>query len=593
MSAAAKLLFWARRELKPFFNNSLRIPKSRSELGGNPGLTIEDLVEFNSFKVAKLRPIVRWDWERGLPMTFNDDGTQDPCLQEPSRKWDTSWWRMKLCQNVMLKQPRWRQGNVYERGLLTGLWQGVYFLSNNASLTEVLRTAKCPEVVSDFFELLPRPMFVRLQEHGFVRISRPSCVTYAEPRSRLPQPKPIPVAKPPSTNVSVCTDDGVEDVTIPADVSISNAWIPGPVGSLKWYEGEPLNPPIRRDAYVSDEQRNGKEPMRSMNFVVSPGLPSIFRDNESLGLIPSSEESNYSPDFDHRFLYESYEPGKESVHTRVEKAKDQVTDLYGISLSSVAGPGEDLGPGCLSEDEVEAIFSSIGMGERSISSTDGEGGHYGAEHDGDDQVFDLGLELDPKQHSPSGQLGLTAAPHALSLRTLDWQEIPTPASVPASISSLSASTASPAPLYDQDKIATRIGGAQASTSSIDLGTDHSTVCDHSEVLHDRFRSSHDRHRVENCNDGIEDTIVTGEPDERHRLAWGSCVYYGRVRPWDGMIAILKQHPTTDPWNYGNFLFYGYIYGGDTFVGNWRFASVDPLTPAFEAPFIMSKRPEES
>jgi hypothetical protein len=44
-----------------------------------------------------------------------------------------------------------------------------------------------------------------------------------------------------------------------------------------------------------------------------------------------------------------------------------------------------------------------------------------------------------------------------------------------------------------------------------LGSDHSTVRDPSEdELYDRFRPSGDRYRVEGCNDGIEDTIVTGE-----------------------------------------------------------------------------------
>ena len=37
------------------------------------------------------------------------------------------------------------------------------------------------------------------------------------------------------------------------------------------------------------------------------------------------------------------------------------------------------------------------------------------------------------------------------------------------------------------------------------------------------------------------------------------------------------------------IYYGYLYGGDTFVGNWRYAGLDPLVPTFECSFIMSKR----
>lgn len=112
------------------------------------------------------------------------------------------------------------------------------------------------------------------------------------------------------------------------------------------------------------------------------------------------------------------------------------------------------------------------------------------------------------------------------------------------------------------------------------------------------------------------TVERLQLSERHRLAWGDSIYYGRVRPWDGMVAILRvstilfvglacatdapppryallqQHGPNDMRNHGKFLFYGYIYGGNTFVGNWRYAGGDPLTPSFEAPFIMSKRAEE-
>ena len=40
---------------------------------------------------------------------------------------------------------------------------------------------------------------------------------------------------------------------------------------------------------------------------------------------------------------------------------------------------------------------------------------------------------------------------------------------------------------------------------------------------------------------------------------------------------------------GRVIFYGYIVGGQNFVGNWRPAGVDIAAPAWECAFSMSRR----
>jgi hypothetical protein len=40
-----------------------------------------------------------------------------------------------------------------------------------------------------------------------------------------------------------------------------------------------------------------------------------------------------------------------------------------------------------------------------------------------------------------------------------------------------------------------------------------------------------------------------------------------------------------------FFFYGYIYGGRSFVGNWRYAAADPVVPSVESSFVFSRRAE--
>ncbi|KAJ6614825.1 hypothetical protein B0H10DRAFT_1950385 [Mycena sp. CBHHK59/15] len=93
------------------------------------------------------------------------------------------------------------------------------------------------------------------------------------------------------------------------------------------------------------------------------------------------------------------------------------------------------------------------------------------------------------------------------------------------------------------------------------------------------------HRVPEC-DGIQDIIFTGATDERHGQAWNHYEFYGRLRPWDGLIGILRF--SRDP-RLGTIFFYGFVVGGHNFVGNWRIAHQDEGVPAWESAFTMSRR----
>ncbi|TEB16536.1 hypothetical protein FA13DRAFT_1804623 [Coprinellus micaceus] len=486
VSAAATLLFWSRREIQPFFQIPTGVPTNRDALGGNPGLTLEDLVDFNSFKAAKLRSVVRWDWDQGCPMSLLEDGSMDPCIQEPSKRWDMDWWRSRMCQSVFWKQPEWRLGNVYKRGLLTGLWQGVYF---------VLRNSSCPDVVSGSFQLLPRPILMRLQEHSFVSgagISQAATETRKPPRTPH-QPAAIP---PISSSATQAKEDG-EDHLIPDDPNINNAWIPGPIGGLKWSSDHEttLVPSAQRpqDPLAAPPgSARSVDPMPSMSFRIAsasachPPRPSS-NDNRTY----DAQDGRPFAQYNGYYLYETFEPGK-AMPDRVPRCpRCEVRQKYLDEVRRRERQGESVIPEPMVDDKVEGFFKNIGMGRNG------------------DGSFDLNLtqETAPTRGAPN-------------------------------------------------------------------------------------RPPHDFSRAEVCDDGIVDTIVTGGLDEHHRLAWGDSVYYGRVRPWDGMVAILRRHGPNDMRNHGQFLFYGYVYGGDTFVGNWRYAGGDPTTPAFEAPFIMSRRAED-
>jgi hypothetical protein len=41
-------------------------------------------------------------------------------------------------------------------------------------------------------------------------------------------------------------------------------------------------------------------------------------------------------------------------------------------------------------------------------------------------------------------------------------------------------------------------------------------------------------------DGVSDVILTGDTEWRHGMAWHFYNFYGRVRPWDGLITIVRE-----------------------------------------------------
>ncbi|OCH92980.1 hypothetical protein OBBRIDRAFT_725705, partial [Obba rivulosa] len=96
--------------------------------------------------------------------------------------------------------------------------------------------------------------------------------------------------------------------------------------------------------------------------------------------------------------------------------------------------------------------------------------------------------------------------------------------------------------------------------------------------------------LETVCSGIQDIIVTGETLFHHGQAWGHCLYYGRVRAWDGLIAIVRQRnlPAGGDGTRNIAIFRGYVVGGENFVGSMRHWSNNRLAVVREGPFIMTK-----
>ncbi|KAG2144703.1 uncharacterized protein EDB93DRAFT_531217 [Suillus bovinus] len=97
-----------------------------------------------------------------------------------------------------------------------------------------------------------------------------------------------------------------------------------------------------------------------------------------------------------------------------------------------------------------------------------------------------------------------------------------------------------------------------------------------------------------CN-GVLDIALVGETDFKHGQAWNHYKFYGRVREWDGLVALVRipahqnPHPSA---GLGLWIFSGYVVGGQNFVGTWRvLGNVGPVTPTLESAFAMTRREE--
>jgi hypothetical protein len=93
--------------------------------------------------------------------------------------------------------------------------------------------------------------------------------------------------------------------------------------------------------------------------------------------------------------------------------------------------------------------------------------------------------------------------------------------------------------------------------------------------------------------GIVDLLFTGETDLSHGQAWNHYIFYGRVRRWDGLIALVRipRHINGHEHRYlGRWVFTGYVVGGQNFVGTWRAIGVaDVGIPTWESAFCVSRR----
>jgi hypothetical protein len=171
ISPAAKLLYFARREVVNFpVPPHLAQNRVEAHARGNfeIGPTKEDVHEMNWGWSARLPggsgAVKAWTWGVGdndivprIPSVqpHAGDSNSNSIVPPPaapqtdinprwvgkaphrtfkpnankSKRWDSDWWRLRLCGNTTRRRPRIPYGKVYEPGCMDGLWHGRMLVS--------------------------------------------------------------------------------------------------------------------------------------------------------------------------------------------------------------------------------------------------------------------------------------------------------------------------------------------------------------------------------------------------------------------------------------------------------------------------------
>ncbi|KIM38129.1 hypothetical protein M413DRAFT_30278 [Hebeloma cylindrosporum] len=126
------------------------------------------------------------------------------------------------------------------------------------------------------------------------------------------------------------------------------------------------------------------------------------------------------------------------------------------------------------------------------------------------------------------------------------------------------------------------------------------------------RREFDRSRITSASpcSGVQDILLSGQTPPQHAVWYSGgtgYTFYGRVRPWDGLIGIMRVGAVgrrvglglgmgmdgdgggQEPVLLDTTFIFGYLVGETTFVGEWRVGGADPLKPAWSGPVVLSRR----
>ncbi|KDR78686.1 hypothetical protein GALMADRAFT_244185 [Galerina marginata CBS 339.88] len=93
--------------------------------------------------------------------------------------------------------------------------------------------------------------------------------------------------------------------------------------------------------------------------------------------------------------------------------------------------------------------------------------------------------------------------------------------------------------------------------------------------------------VSHRSTGISDILITGRTGETYGEAWGHYEIVGRVRPWDGLVVLLRVPSNPLEQHLGRWIFKGYLHD-QNFVGRWRETSTPLDSIGYEGGFVVYK-----
>ncbi|KAH6911111.1 hypothetical protein BKA70DRAFT_1185677 [Coprinopsis sp. MPI-PUGE-AT-0042] len=589
-SIPAKLIYLSRREMKPPQNPDMFPPvqapapqvavaaplQPAVRLGPRP--TQPDILEVSNFRIAKIRGYA---------------SEADDMPEATSREYDTEWARMVLCWRMAgdgqasswdsenCRALQWRNGRVYERGMLTGLWQGRMYVPADSTIAFLAGTRDYPGgFVETALGLGIMHVFVRFAEHGKVRVP-------GADNSPVPAPAPLTALAPPPHQ------------TVFADENMNNAWIEGRTGSLVWEYGGGVGEAARSALLVGGMWGDGstRDAIVERHRKMEAGTSALGELKETMKM---KSVALCVPDLGHaassgseegavmrKYVYETYEKGGECAHDRLERAQNV------RSVRAVDADGNEhfyVHPGCLRCREKERLVEVVrekeerekGEWKRQARLKEEMLARERQKREEERLVVELAEDMAERMFASHG-LGMDEGAE------MEGEDKAMKEVVSVELGSRRRTRGGWSPIASHSGSPHHSRHTSSSGDEVSLDEAHDPLADYT------FNASH----LPFCDDGVEDTLITGTVDERHENAWGRFVCYGRVRPWDGLVGFVRLQILPPDVADGEafvplppsakFFFYGYIHAGKTIVGNWRYTGIEAVSATVESAFMISRK----
>ncbi|KAI0789567.1 hypothetical protein C8Q75DRAFT_807191 [Abortiporus biennis] len=542
ITIAAKLLYFARSEVVPFeIPTSLPLDRADAIARGRlfPSPTQADYVEFNSRKGTKLVEKGDWDWRSQLASEvgrLEDDGVWRKGLKAKSALWDNDWQRWTCCWNPWTISHL--KGVVYTYGTLVGLWTGRMLIPDMNQYFALITSKVFPDTFSTTNPMLITvPIYMRLREHHCINPEYPTVTGGAH--------------------------DGFDD-------GIRNGWFP----DIKISEG---------NGYVRIEDQDNNYVSKYETYV--EGRPNSHSEDTCTQCRERKEEEEAE-------LRERVDANKRMSQERERTERAEMKRQQ--RLASAGNSMRTMEEGLAWAEPVRRVAAeraAAAKGDKDVVPDDDTNNNNDTDPVPSSSVQseepDAGPSTIHRSPTPSNTL-----PHPGPSSSASFAPSPPPSVGPhspeheePSVEEIHESVnAALGPNSDLDSI---LDFEMGSDKHDDAGSECS--CDHSgsdSGSESGESSGSEYDYVENTCNGIQDIIITGETLPRHGQAWHHYRFYGRVRRWDGLLALVRV-PMNHP-ELGIAIFRGYVTNSKNFVGSWRAYTSNVNSIPLEGPFVLSR-----